>query len=243
MASTSKLIKSRSSVLEPLTIIDDVRSTGLLTYGLRTGQTKSCGPRAKRTKMKDIKRIHIIGGAGSGKTRAARSISEKLGIQAHDLDNIFWDNTDSGYNKKSIPEIRDRELRKILLDESWIIEGVYFSWLEESFQQADLIILLIPNYSICTLRIISRFIKRKMGIMPSKKKETIKGLIELIKWNQRYNREDIPDIITLLKRYNDKMKIFSEADKAVSYVNEVNRSVPQAPNSKIGCQKHAAPNS
>ncbi len=192
--------------------------------------------------MKDIKRIHIIGGAGSGKTRAARSISERLGIQAHDLDNIFWDNTDFSYNKKTLPEIRDRKLKEILLNESWIIEGVYFKWLGESFQQADLIILLIPNCSICTLRIISRFIKRKIGIMSSKKKETIKGLIELIKWNQRYNKEDIPDIITLLGAYNDKMKIFSEADKAVSYMNGVSRSVPQAPDRKIGCQEHAAPN-
>lgn len=169
--------------------------------------------------MKDNKRIHIIGGAGSGKTRAARKISEKIGIATYDLDTIFWDNRDDSYNKKAIPEVRDQKLREILLHESWIIEGVYFQWLKESFQQADVIILLIPNYTICTLRIISRFIKRKIGIMPSKKKETIKGLIELIQWNQRYNKDYIPEIITLLKPYGEKMKVFSKADEAVDYVN------------------------
>jgi adenylate kinase family enzyme len=169
--------------------------------------------------MKNIKRIHIIGGAGSGKTHAACRISEKLGIRAYDLDNIFWDNTDKSYNQKAIPEVRDQKLKEILLNESWIIEGVYFKWLKESFQQADVIILLIPNYAICTLRIISRFIQRKIGIVPSKKKETIKGLIELIKWNQRYNKEDIPDIVALLKPYRDKVKVFSKADEAVDYVN------------------------
>ena len=169
--------------------------------------------------MKNIKRIHIIGGAGSGKTHAARRISEKLGIRAHNLDNIFWDNTDKSYNQKVSPEVRDQKLEEILLNESWIIEGVYFKWLKESFQKADVIILLIPSYTICTFRIISRFIKRKIGIMPSKKKETIKGLIELVKWNQRYNKEDIPDIVALLKPYNDKMKVFSKADEAVDYVN------------------------
>jgi adenylate kinase family enzyme len=169
--------------------------------------------------MKDIKRVHITGGAGSGKTRAARIISEKLGIQAYDLDNIFWDNTDKSYNQKAIPEVRDQKLKEILLKESWIIEGVYFQWLKESFQQADVIILLIPNYTICTFRVISRFIKRKIGIIPSKKKETIKGLLELIKWNQRYNKEDIPDIVSLLKPYRDKVKVFSKADESVDYVN------------------------
>ena len=55
--------------------------------------------------------------------------------------------------------------------------------------------------------------------MPSKKKETIKGLIELIKWNQRYNKEDITDIVALLKPYSEKMKVFTKADEAVDYVN------------------------
>jgi adenylate kinase family enzyme len=169
--------------------------------------------------MKNIKRIHIIGGAGSGKTHAACRISEKLGIRAYDLDNIFWDNTDKSYNQKAIPEVRDQKLKQILLNDSWIIEGVYFKWLKESFQQADVIILLMPNYAICTFRVISRFIKRKIGIIPSKKKETIKGLIELIKWNRRYNKEDISDIVALLKPYRDKVKVFSKADEAVDYVN------------------------
>lgn len=169
--------------------------------------------------MKGIKRVHIIGGAGSGKTFAACRISEKLRIQAYDLDTIFWDNTDKSYNKKANPEVRDQKLKEILLNESWIIEGVYFKWLKESFQKADVIILLIPNYAICTLRIISRFIKRKIGIIPSKKKETIKGLIELIKWNQRYNKYYVPEIITFLKPYSEKMKVFSKADESVDYVN------------------------
>jgi len=170
--------------------------------------------------MKTIQKIHIIGGVGSGKTYAARRIAEMLGIRAYDLDNIFWDNTDKSYNLKAIPEVRDQRLKEILLTESWIIEGVYFKWLSESFQKADLIILLMPHHTICTFRIISRFIKRKIGLIPSKKKETIQGLIELIKWNERYNKEDIKDIIKLLKPYNDKMKIFSNADEAVDHVNK-----------------------
>jgi len=170
--------------------------------------------------MKTIQKIHIIGGVGSGKTYAARRIAEMLEIRAHDLDNIFWDNTDKSYNIKAIPEVRDQKLKEILFSDSWIIEGVYYQWLKESFQQADVIIILKPHYIICTFRIISRFIKRKIGLIPSKKKETIKGLIELIQWNQRYNKEDIPYIIRHLKSYKDKMRIFSNADEAVDYVNK-----------------------
>ncbi len=170
--------------------------------------------------MADIRRIHIIGGTGSGKTHAARRISEMLGIQAYDLDDIFWDNTDKRYNQRVRPEIREQRLKEILLKDSWIIEGVYFEWLKESFERADVIIVLMPHPAICALRVLWRFIRRKIGILPAKKKETVKGLIELLKWNQRYHKEYIPEIIMLLESYKDKRKIFAKADKAVKYIKE-----------------------
>lgn len=48
-----------------------------------------------------IKKIHIIGGSGSGKTYIADRISEKLDIKTYDLDELFWDNSADSYGTKA----------------------------------------------------------------------------------------------------------------------------------------------
>ena len=47
--------------------------------------------------------------------------------------------------------------------DEWIIEGVYYAWVQESFEKADIIYVLdIPKH-IYKSRIIIRFLKRKLG--------------------------------------------------------------------------------
>jgi hypothetical protein len=64
-------------------------------------------------------------------------------------------------------------LGDILRGERWIIEGVYLSWVEAGFSRADRIVLLDVGVRTCARRIIWRFILRRIGIVPSKKRETI----------------------------------------------------------------------
>jgi adenylate kinase family enzyme len=168
--------------------------------------------------MKNTNRIHIIGGAGSGKTYAAKALSNKMGYKILDLDTIFWDNNDKNYGKKSTPENRDAKLKETIAEKKWIIEGVYYTWLSESFRQADVILLLEPHIAKCTLRIILRFLKRWIGIIKSNKKETLKGLNALLKWNVEYNRIKLPEIKALLVQYQDKVKIYESADQVVEDV-------------------------
>ena len=48
--------------------------------------------------------------------------------------------------------------------DSWIIEGVYYSWVQQSFEDADKIYVLdMPRYLYIS-RIVIRSIKRKLGI-------------------------------------------------------------------------------
>ena len=105
--------------------------------------------------------MHIIGGPGSGKTYFAKRLSTSLDIPHYDLDNIFWDKTVNKYGIKNSADKRKEELNKILDQEEYIIEGVYYDWLEESFASADLIIILETSVWIRDGRIIKRFIKRK----------------------------------------------------------------------------------
>lgn len=152
-------------------------------------------------------RIHIIGGAGSGKTYLAEILSKRFNIPHYDLDELFWENSKASFNKKRVAQERDAMLVTIVHKESWVIEGVYYGWLEASFINADLIILLRIRPLIRQIRIIRRFIGRKTTVTPLKKKETFKSLLDLIKWNHTFDKRQMPEIMELIAAYSNKCVI------------------------------------
>jgi len=149
-------------------------------------------------------KIHIIGGPGSGKTFLAEKLSNQLGIRHYDLDELQWDNKANDYGTKRDPGERDALLKKILQQDDWIIEGVYYAWCARCFEDADRIYLLrVPRYKY-RYRIIRRFFRRKLGLERGKK-ETLRSLLRLLKWADKYDRENLPEIRKVLKAYPDKL--------------------------------------
>jgi adenylate kinase family enzyme len=90
------------------------------------------------------KKIHIIGGPGSGKSYLAKKLSGRYSIPCYDLDDIFWDKNQREYIRTP-EEARQKKLSTILKNDSWIIEGVYYKWLADSFEDADKIVVH-PGY-------------------------------------------------------------------------------------------------
>jgi len=163
-------------------------------------------------------KIHIIGCSGSGKTYLAKVLSQKYNIPHFDLDNIQWDNQSKGYGvKRSVAE-RNVLLQEILANDEWIIEGVYYSWVQQSFEEADKIYVLdMPGY-LYKSRIIIRSIKRKLGI-ESAKKETWKSVYNLIKWTDTFQNKNLLEIKEILKKYDQKVIWISskkEIDKIIA---------------------------
>ncbi|RSD28771.1 DNA topology modulation protein FlaR [Mesobacillus subterraneus] len=157
-------------------------------------------------------KIHIIGGPGSGKSYIAGKLAKMLKVPAHDLDNLFWDNESEYYGSQTPPAKRAEKLAAVLVQEKWIIEGVYFSWLEESFRQADYIFILKTSVYVRDWRIIKRFILRKIKLAPVSRKENIKSLIDLLKWNHQYDGSNLVNAIKLMKPYRDKVIILTKND-------------------------------
>ena len=149
-------------------------------------------------------KIHIIGCSGSGKTYLAKYLSEKYRIRHFDLDDIQWDNGSGNYGVKTPVEKRDEMLCDILSNDNWIIDGVYYSWVGKAFEDADKIYVLdMPKY-LCKFRIIRRSIKRKLGIYKGKK-ETLKSVVDLLKWTDTFQNKNMPEIRIMLEKYNDKV--------------------------------------
>lgn len=158
-------------------------------------------------------KIHIIGCSGSGKTYLANVLAKKYNIPHFDLDDVQWDNNAEGYGTKRPLEERNALLQEILNNHDWIIEGVYYAWVQQSFDEADKIYVLdMPRY-LYKSRIIIRSIKRKLGIQPGKR-ETLKSVYDLLKWTETFQNKNLQEIKTILDKYENKV-IWLSSKKAV----------------------------
>jgi len=172
-----------------------------------------------------ISKVHIIGGPGSGKSYLANRLSVSLGVSSYDLDDLFWDNTAKSYGIRAEPETRDRKLHEILQCSGWIIEGVYHQWLDDSFRNAEAIVVLKPNVWLRDWRILKRFIVRKLGLSQGKR-ETFKGLVELLRWNHGYDSDNLTRARSVLEPYRDKM---IECRRASEVEHTISKWSQQAP--------------
>lgn len=107
-----------------------------------------------------MKKILIIGCCGGGKTTLAYKLSEKLSIEAYDLDDYFWH---AGW--VVTPEDRWQQVQRELVDrDSWIISGTYTSTLDIRIEAADTIIFLDLPLWLCLWRVIKRKTKTYCGL-------------------------------------------------------------------------------
>lgn len=101
-------------------------------------------------------------------------------------------------------EKRNQMLNDILQQPEWIIDGVYYAWVQRSFEEADMIYVLnMPKY-LYSFRIIKRFINRKIGL-ENGKKETLKSVYNLLKWTDTFQKTNMKDIIKILEPHKNKV--------------------------------------
>ncbi len=165
------------------------------------------------------KKIHIIGGSGSGKSYLAKKLSKELSINHYDLDDVFWDNSDKNYNVRTPEDIRDKKISDILSNDGWIMEGVYYreDWLYRAFDEADLIIILAVNPWVRDFNICKRYIIERL-CSKNDKFSSFKNFINLLFWNHKYERKHV--LSGFLQDFANKRSCvsFLSADNALKYI-------------------------
>ncbi|KAB7671306.1 DNA topology modulation protein FlaR [Bacillus sp. B1-b2] len=166
------------------------------------------------------KKIHIIGSVGSGKTTLAKTLSKTLNIPFYELDNVVWVRGDNGDVKRTEIE-REAYLQTLVKTESWIIEGVHQEdWVAISFQYADIIIFLDPNYMIRIFRIIKRYGKQKLGIEKANYTPTFHIFKNMFIWNKYFEEVAKPHFFNKYSHLKDKTVILTNTREFIQQMTD-----------------------
>jgi adenylate kinase family enzyme len=163
------------------------------------------------------KKIHIIGGPGSGKSYLAKKLSERYSIPCYDLDDIFWDKNQREYIRTP-EEARQKKLSTILKNDSWIIEGVYYKWLADSFEDADKIVVLNTPVMLRQWRILRRYLNLKLSF-GHRKEETFANLIEMFLWNKKYDADTLAKFFAVAKQQAHKITVCSSEIEVIDVLD------------------------
>ncbi|NKC02155.1 MAG: hypothetical protein GKR90_27150 [Pseudomonadales bacterium] len=159
------------------------------------------------------KRVHIFGGAGSGKTTLARQYSTRFGIPHHELDDFYY--LEAAARKRRQKSERDQLLADSIVEEAWVLDGIFWQpWVQPSIERADkIIVLAIPEK---TLRY--RIVKRHFQYLSKAKLKDYRyffpTLLELLRHNRAYQGGPFLETLELLSGVSEKLSICASNDEA-----------------------------
>ncbi|WBW97731.1 AAA family ATPase [Oceanirhabdus sp. W0125-5] len=177
-------------------------------------------------------KVYIVGSVASGKTTFAKKLSDKLGIECTHLDGIVHikdkTNKEWGNIRRTDDEI-DRLFIELINKQQWIIEDAGRKCFSEGMEKADIIIYLKPSKFIRKKRIITRYIKQKIGLedcLYTPNLRMLKFMFRAIK-NYEIGKDDLESrlspynnkTVTLKNNKEIKQFMFNLRNKAIGTIN------------------------
>jgi len=156
-----------------------------------------------------IKKIHICGAYGSGKTTLAKELSKLLKIPYYSFDDIKYI---VKYTKKRPVSERKAIVKKIASKSKFITEGPWSGYGEDAFKRADLVILVKTKPSRCVYQVVKRYIQGDREI-----KNDMKTALIIMKkaFIYYYTKDPISydAHMKLIKKHNKKYILLENKDK------------------------------
>lgn len=107
-----------------------------------------------------MRRVHVIGGPGSGKTTLARRLAFRGGMPLYELDAVGYGDG-AGAKRPLADKLSD--IDDLAAQPSWIAEGVFLWWTDALLHNADAIVWLDPPWRIAAWRIVVRHAKASLN--------------------------------------------------------------------------------
>ncbi len=166
-----------------------------------------------------MKKVLILGCAGSGKSTFARKLKKIINIPIYHLD-MIWHKPD----KTNVTfEEFDNKLYEILKKEEWIIDGNYQRTLELRLKECDSVFLLDYPLDVCFEGAASRIGKKRddLPFIEEDMDEEFKNHII------NFSKNKLPNLYRLLDKYRNEKDIiiFKSRQEANVYLDKLKKSL------------------
>ena len=140
-----------------------------------------------------MRRIHITGGPGTGKTTLAIALATRLGLDVLELDGqglAHVAELDGVLDFDALAQARETESRIFASKDAWISEGSNILVARPLLEQADVIVVLYTSWRVASYRILSRHVKASLA-----RRNRFPGLRRLYRfwrWSARFYADTNP---------------------------------------------------
>lgn len=160
-------------------------------------------------------RVHIFGGAGSGKTTLAETFSQAYGIPHYELDDVYY--LEPSARSRRDKSERDARYGRIVSNDAWVIDGIFWQpWVTPSLERADKIIVLAIPQAKRHYRVCVRHLKLLSKASLSEYPRFFPTLVELLKHNRIYDSGPLQETLELVSGYGDKVSICQSNSEAAA---------------------------
>lgn len=161
-----------------------------------------------------MKKVIVIGSPGAGKSTFSRKLRTVTGLPLYHLDMIWHKPDKTNISREELVQ----EQKKIMENQSWIIDGNYLSTMELRLENCDTIFLLDYPLEVCLAGAKAR-IGTKREDIPWLETEFDE---EFRQWILDFPKDQLPVIYQLLEKYgqNRNVHIFRSRDAAENYLKE-----------------------
>lgn len=154
-----------------------------------------------------MRRIAVIGCAGSGKTTLARALGMRLGLPVIHVDSVYWRGRDGRFGAEW-PAIHD----ELIAEDAWVIDGMKPGVLGDRLERADTAIFLDLQRRTCYRGLLERRLALRGQVRPEV------GAYDridraLLRWIWRFPRDVRPTVLEHLQTCScDVVTLSSRAD-------------------------------
>jgi len=152
-----------------------------------------------------MQKIIIIGNPGSGKSTLAKKLGKLLDLKIYHLDILFFKPNWVIRNKDDF----DRDLKKIMQEDSWIIDGNYNRTMAMRIEHADTILFL----DFPTIIPLFRIVKRRFQFRKQQREDVAEACKEKLDYEffsfvATYRKKKRPKVLKMLEKVEKPKQVY-----------------------------------